>query len=396
VSGRQAIWLVARREVLERTREKAFFIGTGVTILILCAIIFLPQVFGGGDSKVEVATASPQAAALARAAAEADDPFDVRITVRAVGSDAEARRLVRDGDADVAIVEGGRRLVERGGAPDGGVAAIQAASRQRRAVEALRSSGADPSDAQRILAPPPLATESVDADADARQAFAFVALIVLYGQLISYGIWVATGVVEEKTSRIVEILLATIRPRELLSGKVLGIGLVGLGQLLFIGAVGLVIASASGEVDVGGRELSALPILLGWFVVGYALYACAFAIVGAIVPRQEDVQSTATPVMLAILASFFLSFQAISEPSGTLSQVLSFVPFSSPLVMPVRMIAGDVAAWEVLVALALALAAIGALVALAGRIYGNAVLQTGGKIGLMDAFRAGRRAPRTA
>ena len=390
-----AIWLVARREVLERTREKAFFIGTGVTILILVAVIFLPQVFGGGEDEVTVATASPQAAQLARVAGQADDAFDVRIVPRAVASDAQARRLLREGDADIAIVAGGRRLVERGGAPGGGVAAIQAASRQQRAEAALRSSGADPADAQRILAPPPLATASIDEDADARQAFAFVALIVLYGQLISYGIWVATGVVEEKTSRIVEILLATIRPRELLAGKVLGIGLVGLGQLLFIGAVGLLIAGASGQVDVGGRELSALPILLAWFVLGYALYACAFAIVGAIVPRQEDVQSTATPVMLAILASFFLSFQAISEPAGTLSQVLSFVPFSSPLVMPVRMIAGDVAAWQVLVSVLLLVAAIAALVLLAGRIYGNAVLQTGGKVGVMDALRAGRAA-RTA
>jgi ABC-2 type transport system permease protein len=127
-------------------------------------------------------------------------------------------------------------------------------------------------------------------------------------------------------------------------------------------------------------------------VLGYALYACAFAIVGAIVPRQEDVQSTATPVILAILASFFLSFQAVTEPGGTLSQVLSFVPFSSPLVMPVRMIAGDVAAWQVVASVVLLIAAVAGLVALAGRIYGNAVLQTGSRVGLMDALRGGRAA----
>jgi len=291
---------------------------------------------------------------------------------------------------DAGVVDGGRTIVKRGGAPDGGVAALQAASSRARSLEELRRSGADPADAQKILDPPPLAVRTVDEAAEDRQGFAFIALIVLYGQLITYGIWVATGVVEEKTSRIVEILLATIRPRELLTGKVLGIGLVGLGQLLFIGAVGLILAAASDTVEVGGRELSALPILLAWFVLGYALYACAFAVVGALVPRQEDVQSAATPVMLAILASFFLSFQAVGDPSSTLAQVLSFVPVSSPLVLPVRLIAGDVAIWQVVVSVLLLLASIAALIAVAGRVYGNAVLQTGGKVRLADALRPGR------
>lgn len=387
-----AIWLVARREIVERTREKAFFVGTGVTVLIIAAVVLLPTLIGGGDSKVTVATASPEAAALVQQAARGDEAFDVRVVGRRASDDAEVRRLLDGGEVDVGIVDGGRTILERGGAPDGGVPALQAASARARSLEALQRSGADPADAQRVLQPPPLAVRAVDQAAEDRQAFAVIALIVLYGQLITYGIWVATGVVEEKTSRIVEILLATIRPRELLTGKVLGIGLVGLVQLLFIGAVGLILAAASGAADVGGRELSSLPILLTWFVLGYALYACAFAVVGAIVPRQEDVQSSATPVMLAILASFFLSFQAVGDPESVLAQVLTLVPVSSPLVLPVRLIAGDVAIWEVALSVLLLLATIAALIVIAGRVYGNAVLQTGGKVKLADALRGGRRA----
>ena len=191
-----------------------------MTILILVAVILLPQVFGGGEDEVTVVAASPQAAQLARAAARADDAFDVRIVPRAVASDAQARRLLREGDA--------RRRDRRRAAGGWSSAAARRTAAWRRS-RPPRASSAPRTPCARAAPTRPTpgassprrrcATASIDEDADARQAFAFVALIVLYGQLISYGIWVATGVVEEKTSRIVEILLATIRPRELLVGQ---------------------------------------------------------------------------------------------------------------------------------------------------------------------------------
>ena len=211
------IWLVARREIVERTRERSFFIGTLVTIAIVAAVVVLPSLFGGsGAAEVRVRAVGPEAMRIARAAAAADKPFDVRIVL--VGS-----------KPDITLRADG--MVRQGGTPPGGVAALQAASARLRQIGA----GVDP----KLLDPPPLPVRTIDANAEDRQGFAFIALIVLYGQLITYGIWVAMGVVEEKMSRIVEILLATIRPRELLTGKVLGIGIVGLAQLLLIGAVGL-------------------------------------------------------------------------------------------------------------------------------------------------------------
>jgi ABC-2 type transport system permease protein len=122
VSPRQAIGLVARREVLERTRERSFAIGTAVTILILAAIVLLPAVFGGGDEDVTVAAAGDRGAALVQAAAKADDPFDVAVHLRRTDSDAEARRLLRDREVDVAVLGDGRTILRRGGPPDGAVA----------------------------------------------------------------------------------------------------------------------------------------------------------------------------------------------------------------------------------------------------------------------------------
>jgi ABC-2 type transport system permease protein len=121
--------------------------------------------------------------------------------------------------------------------------------------------------------PPPLpvrALDATDAGSDQRQSLAFAAVLVLYSQLFTYGFWLAAGIVEEKSSRIVEVLLATIRPRELLAGKILGIGVVGLGQLLLIGTVGAALAIATGTLDLAGDAVGAVGVVLAWFVLGYA------------------------------------------------------------------------------------------------------------------------------
>jgi ABC-2 type transport system permease protein len=381
-----AVWLVALREIREGTRERAFAISTGVTLLIVAGVVLLPSLIGGGDDRVRVAVAGDGAGRIAEAAARDGATYGIRMTVQRVASDSDVRRLVRDKEVEAGLVGDGGQIVRRAGTPDGAVPALQAASRHERQIDALRRSGVDQHDTQRILAPPMLAVDTVDPDAEDRQGFAFVVLLVLYMQLIGYGFAVAMGVVQEKQSRIVEILLSTIRPRQLLAGKVLGLGLIGLGQLLLIGTVGLGLAAASGRIDVGATELAALPVVLAWFVLGYTLYASAFAMVGALVPRQEDISSAATPATLALVASFILSFSAIEDPGGGLAQVLTFVPTSSPLVMPLRLISGGVAIWEVAVSVAILLATIAGLVALAGRVYGNAVLQTGGRVRLRAAL----------
>ena len=128
--------------------------------------------------------------------------------------------------------------------------------------------------------------------------------------------------------------------------------------------------------------------MLAWFVLGFGLYSCAFAVAGALVPRQEEIQSVTAPLTILILASFFLSFGALDDPGSTLARVLSFVPPSAPMVMPVRMIAGDVAPWEVVVSVLLTLAFAVGLIALAARVYGAAVLRTGSRVTLRAVWRA--------
>jgi len=130
---------------------------------------------------------------------------------------------------------------------------------------------------------------------------------------------------------------------------------VALGQLLLISWIGLGFALAAGSLDVPGDAVVALLVVLGFFVLGYAFYAALFAVAGALVPRQEEVQNATTPITVVLLAAYFLGFHAAGEPAGSLAEVLSFVPPTAAIVLPVRVIAGDVAAWQVVVGVLLLL-----------------------------------------
>ena len=195
---------------------------------------------------------------------------------------------------------------------------------------------------------------------------------------------------EEKASRVVEVLLATIRPRELLAGKVIGLGLLGFGQLLVIAVLGLAIAAATGSLDVDGDVLIAAGLSLVWFVLGYAFYACAFACAGALVPRVEELQSSITPLSITILISLFVAFAANGDPTSTLAKVSSYIPFTAPMTLPPRILVGEASAVEIVGGAVVTIACTAALIPLAARIYEGAVMRTGSAVKLRDAWRAAR------
>ncbi len=379
------ILTVARREILQAARQKSLLVSTAFTIAVLAAVTLLPDALGlGGPSERDVVAAGPAARALAEQARAAQAPFDVELRVRGVATDAQARALVSDGEADVAVLAGGRRVLVAEGA-DRAVAVIEEAARRRQAVTALERADVSRDVIGQVLDPPGVPVERTTSGGG--EGIAFLALLVLYGQLLGYGFVVASGIVEEKSSRVVELLLSVLSPRELLAGKVLGIGVVGLVQLLVIAAAGLAIGVAAGALDLDGEALGALVVVLAWFLLGYGLFSAAFAVAGALVPRQEDLQTVTTPLTAMLVAVFILSFPALEDPGGGLARTLSLLPFSAPMVMPVRLIVGEVPAWEVLVAIAATLAATGLLVVLAGRVYRAAALETRAAIGLRAALR---------
>ena len=363
MSGRDAVRLVARREITERARERSFVISTGITLAIVVLVIVIPVVLGlGGPSEYTVAATDPQGRAVAERAVQLADEFDAELTVT-------------DGPpADVTLAGGVIRSTEP---PDDElVSLLQVANQQL--------------DAQ---AQPPLVVrtaEPEDPDREDKAGLAFFVILILYGQLLTYGFWVATGVVEEKASRVVEVLLAAIRPKHLLAGKVVGLGVLGLGQLLIIAAFGLVIAGVAGAVDVDGDLLTAIALSLVWFVLGYAFYAAAFAVAGALVPRQEELQSSTMPLTMVILISLFAGVVVSEDPDGTLAHVTAFIPTTAPITMPSRIILGAAPAWEIAASVAVMILATLALIPLAGRIYAAVVLRTGSSVKLREALRLAR------
>lgn len=390
MSGTRAIWLVARREVSERVRDRSFAVGTIISVMFIAAFVVGPRLLGiGGPEEYTIGVVDDEGAALAEAvAAQAAQGDDAVVEVERFDDIAMGEAAVRDGDA-AALVVGDELVVDEELPPDLG-ALLQVAGGQVRTVEELERAGVPADEAAALLAPDPLPVRALDppdgGDRAAGTQVAFFVLFVLYGQIFGYGIAVASGIVEEKSTRVVEVVLASIRPAHLLAGKVLGIGVVGLLQLLTIAVVGVALVALTGVVDLPPGTLQAVGLAIAWFLLGYAFYACAFAVVGAIVSRQEELQNASTPLTLTIFAALGLSTAAVADPSSTLARVGSFLPPTAPLVMPMRMTLGGVEPWEIVVSIALMVVAIVAVVALAARVYQAGALRTGQRIRLRQAL----------
>jgi ABC-2 type transport system permease protein len=390
MSARRRMWpIVARREFVERARDRGFQVSTAITLLLLVGVIVVSAAFNRPTSfdLVVVGAGSEVLGGEVRVAADA---LGFEVKVLALPDRAEAERAVDAGDADAALVNGDA-IVVRDEPPEQLVGLIQAVSLRERSRQALVAAGLsdDQVDAALLQRPLPVeALEPVDARRNESATVAFVGVLLLYGQLFAYGYWVAAGVVEEKSSRVVEVLLATLRPSHLLRGKILGIGLLGLLQLLLIGLVGLFASNAVGSLEFPTGAIATMGVVLVWFVLGFFFYAGLFAVAGSIVTRQEDLQTTMTPLTILIIASFIIGLSATGDPDSTLAVVASLLPFSSPLVMPTRIVLGDAAPWEVVASLAISVVSTAALIPIATKVYSRALLRPG-RVRIRQVLRAG-------
>jgi ABC-2 type transport system permease protein len=384
----QLVRLVAGREISTRIRDKGFLIGSAVLIvLILGMLVFQVAVNSGTDTtEIGVVGASGEVTEALRAQGE---PLGTDVQITKYDDEGAARAAVQDGDVDAALLSPSgdqpELLVEATGGQVESL--VQGALQTLSLDQQLTASGLQ------LQLPPRVDVVALDPDADADTEAAVVALVgvvVLYSLLILFGQFVAQGVVEEKSSRVVELLLATMRPWQLLAGKILGLGLLGLAQMLVIAVIGVAGALTFDVVELPGRLIGTVVTVVAWFVLGYAFYASVFAAAASLVSRQEDLGSVITPASLLLVVGFVISVQAAQAPTGTLATVTSFIPGLSPLVMPVRQAAGGTEWWEVVVAVLLMLISIAAIVRIGGRIYSGALLRTGGKVKLREALAAER------
>lgn len=397
MSARRAVFLVARREIGQRVRSRAFLVSTAILVVLACAAAVLPPVLGiGGEDEYTVGTVGSEAAALGEAmeaeARHGRAVEGVEVKLRSLPSQDAARRALAEGMIDLAVV-GSDRLLSKESPPSKLETLAGIVSRESRVQARLSQAGLSPEQRQEVLNPPPVRVSVLDADAkdrDAQSALAFVGVLLLYIAIITYGVTVAYGVVEEKSSRVIELVLATVRPAQLLAGKVLGIGALGVGQLLLVAGAGLGLALAVGSADLPPSTTGAVVQLVLWFLLGYAFYSCAYAATAALVSRQEDMQSSTAPLTYLLIGSYFVSLAVIENPEGLLARVTTFVPPLAPVVVPARAALGAIPLWETLLAVAVMVAAVFGLIVLAGRIYASSVLRLGAPVKIREALRAPR------
>ncbi len=389
MTDRRAAWLVAGREIRERARDRTFQTGTVVSLLVVVGVVALASVLGGGDDRFTLAVVrgDTESAEIAQAARDGLRATGTPLEIREVSTLEAARADVREDRVDAALLGAGAQVAVLDGL-DGEVAQALRTAVARSALSAELARAGASEELRRAAADPPvrLAVRPLEPDDGGAAGIAFFAALLLYGQLITFGLWVAYGIAEEKGSRVVELLLSATRSLPLLTGKVLGLGVLGLVQLLLVAGVGLAAGAALDVVDVDETLAGALAATLGFFTLGYVLYAALFAVAGALVSRQEDAQSTTSPLIFALVGAFFIALQALQEPASRLAEIAALVPFSAPMVMPARLITGDAGPADALLAIVLLLATAALTLALAARVYDRAILRTGGRVPLREAL----------
>jgi ABC-2 type transport system permease protein len=428
---------IARREYVTRVRGRAFVITTILLGIAVIALTMLPTILAlvGVDDPPEIAVSveaddvatdpivALQALFVAGANLPADDggspapePAANGPTVTRTDDADAATRQVRDGELDGLLTitrsEDGELaftyLSDAGPTNQTRILVTQAATALT-IGDRLERAGVSAGESAQIFAPPDFTAEAADPNARDEEDFggafvlAYAVVILTFMAILTYGNWVAQSVAEEKSGRVMELLITAATPRQLLSGKVLGAGGAGLTQYVAIVAAVVIGLAAQGPVSsalgVGAGslpfEMAALDPFTGltfavFFLLGFILYATLYAAAGSMVSRIEDVQQAVGPLIFLAMGGYFAAFAGLNDPNADWVRLLSLVPFFSPYLMPARMLLSSPAPTEIVVAIALLAAAVVAAIWIASRIYSAGVLLYGQRAGLRSVLRATR------
>ena len=393
----RTISLVTLRELRERGLSRSYLISWLVLVFLIGVGFAVPRLLDDGDEGRTyylglVGSGNGEAVEVARLMVADTEP-PIRIETRPFSQRADAARAVADDDIDAALVNGEELIVESSGgsslesllqqaALSGRMDEMVASGEASERVVGLLSGGA--------LEVTTAVTESEE-DSEARRfVVGQAALVLLFMAIMMTGSWVLLGVTEEKTSRVVEVLLSTVRPWQLLSGKIVGVGILGMFQFsVLVGGIVVGIRLLFGADLIPEVDAGLLVTLLVWFVLGYAVYAVGYAAVGAVASRPEDAQNAAFPMTMVSLIGYLTGILYVgNHPDSTFSVVLSFLPLTAPFVVPVRAVSDSVAVWEQVAAAVIMVGFAVWLIWVAGRIYAGGVFKYQSRVKLRDAFRA--------
>jgi ABC-2 type transport system permease protein len=356
-STAHSVWLVAEREIGSKLRSRPFVISSVILLLFALAGVVIGGIASQADSKPTVVVTSE----TAHVVQGRDD-----VKTRTVGTSADAIALVKKGDADVALVP--RTL---GDSPFDFV--VVAKDTVPVAFVSTLSQG-----------PPVELIEKNPQDGLLRYLVALGFGIVFLMAASLFGSTIAQSVVEEKQTRVVEILIAAIPVRALLAGKVVGNTILAMAQIVALVAIALIGLRITGQGEVLGGLGGPVAWFAVFFLFGFVLLASLFAGAGAMVSRQEDIGSTTAPLTMLIVAPYVLVI--IFNDNPVVLTVLSYIPFSAPVAMPLRVYLGQVQWWEPELSLLLLIATCLGAIVLGARVYANSILRMGGRVHLREAL----------
>ena len=412
VSPLNNIWLTARREYLERIRTRAFLIAT-ILIPVLMALLVFGSAYLGARTKSSAHVAlltgpsSTEQTFAHDLESELKNGRDSHMTVDVSPNTSDLRtQLDRELKAGKSSLAGYLQIVPpatpaarpkfiykpRSASDIATNSSLKVAIKSVLTRERLLGQGMGATDIEALMAPVEIDTS---ASGDTTVAFfaAYILFFLMYMSIMLYGMNTARSIIEEKTSRIFEVLLATIRPDEMLAGKILGVGSVGLTQVAVWMTAAVVIGSfVSGSmpgVVAGHSIISAgqIAFFIAYFLFGFLLYSSIAAALGAMTNSEQELQQLNMFLVLPLAFSMLMLFSIIKDPDSTLSRVVSLIPFCSPLLMNFRVSIGNPQPWELILSFVLMAATILAILWFASRIYRVGILMYGKKPNLPEILR---------
>ncbi len=392
MTTRDIVRLVAGREIRDRIRNRGFLIGTAVTLLLVLGLVIVPSLFDdGAPPSFDLGVVGEVDPLFGDAVAGAATSQDIDVTVTSVADRATAESRVEDGELDAVLVDPDTLLVADD--VDGQLRGIVEQGRQQAALlGSLTDAGLDVGEAAQLLAGRPpvqvVTPDGTEEQSDAGEGIAFFATVLLFLIVQINGSTLLTGTIEEKSSRVVEVLLGSVRPWQLLAGKLTGIMVLAVGQLVLFIGVTLGANAAVDAFEVPPAATSAVLVGVLMFVLGFAFYAALYAVAGSMASSLEDAQSSAGPLGFLTAGAYIGTLLGVvPNPDSVFAQVLSYLPPTAPFAVPARISVGAISVPEVLVAATITAVAAVLTVRLAGRLYSAAIL-AGGKLTWREVWRA--------
>ncbi|HEX3706706.1 MAG TPA: ABC transporter permease [Mycobacteriales bacterium] len=387
------IGLVADREIRQRLRGRTFRVTTLITLLAVGAAIVIPTIGHGGADKSKVAITGTLTAQEQSVIRTAGRQVGATVEILDEPSSEAAIADVRHGKVDLAVLAGEQVIVDHALTASDDSTEAQAARTIALLLardNAVTTAGLTPQQIATIghIQPLPIrGLTSPKGGSSSDQGTATIGLILLFFMLSQYGTWTLIGVMEEKASRVVEVLLAAVRPTQLLGGKVLGIGTLVFGQATILVGFALGLGAAVGSNVLTGTSPSVLVAILGWLVLGYGFYSWVFAAAGSMVERQDQVQALIFPITIPLLVGYVASVTAVgTEHASAFVTALAYLPPTAPFAMPALVAVHAVTWWQLTLSALLSVASTVAMARLAAKIYQRAVLRTGGRVPLRDVI----------